>query len=155
MRIVALLLGLCALETAVMLGGCRLGDSEAYKLKARIAQAQRELVMTGTSDYWFTQDVRINRPFVVVLLPAEHLSAESIRSADLPFEAKESIQRQIEYRDFSGPLLGLVEADRSEWHPLPPDVSVAGVLYAWKQGGENVSVNVTRRDRRTVVAAIR
>jgi hypothetical protein len=137
-----------------MIGGCEFGDSEVYKLKSRIAEAHAELAASGTTSLWFTYELRTNGRYVLVVLPAEHVSGDSIQSADLPFEAKESIERQIEHRDLEGPLLGLVEADRSEWHPLPDGVSVPEVLYAWKQRGESVSVNLTRREGRTVIASI-
>lgn len=85
----------------------------------------------------------------------EGVSRESIQSADLPLEARESIERQIDDRNLRGPLLGLVEVDRSEWHPLPDAVSVTEILYTWKQSGESVSVNVVRRGGKILIAAIR
>jgi hypothetical protein len=117
--------------------------------------ASADLVAKGSGDISVTQDVRVDRPYVVVILPAERVSAEYIKGADLPFEAREAIRRENEGRDLPGVLVGIVQADRSEWQPLVKDVAVGGMLYAWKQKGESVSIDLARRDGQTVVSAVR
>jgi hypothetical protein len=139
----------------VMLASCAFQESEVGRLNARIMLATADLADKGTRDISVTHDVRVDRPYVVVILPAERVSAESIRRADLPLEAKETIQRQNEGRDLAGALVGIVQADRSEWQALAKEVSVGRMLYAWKQKGESVSIGLIHRNGQTVVSAIR
>jgi hypothetical protein len=148
------------LSTAVcgallMLTGCTARDSEVSKLNTRIMLASGDLVAKGSNDISVPQDVRLDRPYVVVILPAERVSAESIKGADLPFEARETIQRQNEGRYLLGALIGIVQANRSEWQPLVKDVAAGGMLYVWKQKGESVSIGLARRNGQTVVSALR
>src|SRR5262245_27617033 len=77
-QIAVLLLATCGVIATMTIGGCSLGDSEGYKLNTRIRQAHEELIANGANDMWFTQAMRLDRPFVVVLLPAERISGESI-----------------------------------------------------------------------------
>jgi hypothetical protein len=154
-RQIAVALALLAGYSELAVAECSLRESEAYNLNTRLRQAHEELIRKGDGTVSFTHRIRVERPHVVVLLPAERVSKDSVQAADLPLEAKELIQSQIDHGDLPGAVLGLVHADRSEWHPVPDGISVTEMLYAWKQPGESVTLNITRRGGLSVVEALR
>jgi len=135
---------------------CTFGDSEAGRLKGRIDQAQSDLVAQSKNEVLFQQPIRLNHAYVVVLVPAQGIGKEEVARLDLPFEAKRSLDFQIEHPSFEkkGPMLGLLETDRAEWYSLD-SVFVSEVRYIWKQAGEGVELKLTRKEGGTEITALR
>jgi hypothetical protein len=138
------------------LAACTFGDSEAGRLKGRIDQAQRDLLSQSRTDIQFKQPIRLNHAYVVVLVPAQGITKEEVARLDLPFEAKRSLDLQIENPSFEkkGPVLGVLEPERAEWYPLD-SVFVSELRYVWKQAGEDVELILTRKERGTEITALR
>jgi hypothetical protein len=121
----------------------------------RIRQAHRELMSTTAGEVSFSENVPTRRPYVLVFLPAAAVDSVAVQSSDLPAEAKDVIQREIEHRDMPGALLGFVQVDRSVWQPLPEGVDARAILFTWKQVGEDVSVRVQREKTGVTIVSVR
>jgi hypothetical protein len=145
-----------AVGIVATLGACTFGDSEAGRLKGRIDQAQSDLVSQSKHEVQFQQPIRLNHAYVVVLVPAQGIAKDEVARLDLPFEAKRSLDLEIEHPSFEkkGSMLGLLESDRAEWHPLD-SVFVSELRFIWKQAGEGVELRLTRKEGRTEITALR
>jgi hypothetical protein len=153
--LLTLTLAACSIDSEYAVMGCDFRPSDGSDLNQRIGLAHAEMVRGRTTQSEFTYRLQSKRPSVVVVLPAEGIDRASVASLDLPREAKRWLELQIDGRAFEGPLLGVLEANRVEWHPLAEGVSAQQLLYAWKQPGEELTVQLTIAADQPFVASLR
>jgi len=103
-----------------------------------------------------SQPIRLSHAYVVLLVPAQGIGKDEVARLDLPLEAKRLLDLEMEHPSLEkkGSMLGLLEPDRAEWHPLD-SVFVSELRYIWKQAGEDVELRLTRKSGGTEITALR
>jgi hypothetical protein len=139
----------------MMLNGCK-PETDADRLTELLRGASLKLHSDSrllTVD--FTYRPKANDPYVVVLLPAEQLRKETVAALDLPLKAREWLGSEVKARSLPGPMLGLLESTRAEWHQLEHIASVPQVLYVWKKPGEDITMELKMRNSRAEISSLR
>jgi hypothetical protein len=145
---VLLVLGACSVL------GCDFRDSEAFTINQKIRLAQEEMERDGATQRKFKHVAKTERPYVLAILPTEGVTKATITSLDVPREAKAWLTSELDNRSLDGPLLGILEANKAEWVPLPEGVSARELVHVWKQPGEELTVEMTVAGGRTLVRSL-
>lgn len=88
-------------------------------------------------------------------IASEGMKKENVSAMDVPLEARQRLDSEIEHPTFSGSVLGVLESKHAEWFTLQDIVSASRLLDVWKQPGETVSVELVAKDGQTEIAALR
>jgi hypothetical protein len=142
-----------ALAACSLLGCDQYSETSAIDQKIRLAQGGMDQDKSTRRE--FTHTARTQRPYVLAVLPTTGVTKETITALDLPREAKVWLTMEVDNRSLPGPLLGFLEADRAEWHPLSDGVTADQLLYAWKQPREELTIEMTIVGGRTLITSVR
>jgi hypothetical protein len=144
---------------ATVLASCSHEASDASRLKGNIRQARQTLDAQNKTRAEVTYRPVAGSSYVVVFLPPQlppqPLSKETIAGLDLPLEAREWLELEVKARSFPGPMLGFLVSKQAEWHPLDDIVSVPQMVYVWKKPGEEISVELSMRNRQIEISGLR
>jgi len=141
--------------SVMMLNGCK-PETDADRLTERLRGASLKLQSDSRLlSVDFTYRPTADDPYVVVLLPAEQLRKETVAALDVPLEAKKWLESEVKARSLPGPVLGLLESKRAEWHQLEHIASVPQMLYVWKKPGEDILVELKMRNSRAEISSLR
>ena len=150
-----LTLAACSIDSDYAVIGCDFRNSETTNINDKIRLTQAEMERDRTTRRQFTHSAETKRPYVLAIVPADGTTKADISSLDLPREAKMWLEMEVENRSFDGPLLGFLEANKVEWQPLAEGVSAQKLLYAWKQPGEELTVELTVVGGRRLITSLR